>query len=99
MDYTMAYRISDDATIERFELNALVHAISRIVQYDLTEPVIITDSLNTLILFEGAPPTSEPSIVQACRELLFSHKIRLTICWIPAHCGLYFNEPADQLAK
>ena len=78
MDYITAYRINDGATIDSVELNALVHGISRIVRYHLTEPVIITDSLNTLRLFEGAPPTSESSIVQACRELLFSHNIRLT---------------------
>ena len=99
MDYTTAYRINDGAAIDSIELNALVHAITRVVQFDLTEPVIITDSLNTLRLFEGAPPASESSIVHACRELLLSHNIRLTICWIPAHSGFYFNELADQLAK
>ena len=99
VDYITAYRINDGATIDSVELNALVHAISRIVQFDLKEPVIITDSLNTLRLFERAPPTSEPPIIQACRELVRTHSIRLTICWIPAHSGLYFNELADQLAK
>ena len=98
IDRASAYRINDGASIDNIELNALARAITVSLKNDLTEPVFVTDSLNTLRRFEGVPPAFEISTVQACRELL-SRCISPTICWIPAHTGVYYNEIADHLAK
>ena len=56
--------------------------------------VFLTDALSVLEAIKGG---NEPELMESLRELTETHRVSLQ--WIPAHCGIPGNEAADRLAK
>ena len=56
--------------------------------------VFLTDALSVLEAIKGG---NEQELMESLRELTETHRVSLQ--WIPAHCGIPGNEAADRLAK
>jgi ribonuclease HI len=62
------------------------------------EIVMITDSLNTIMIAESRTPTKSP-MTQTIRKMLDQEKPRITLLWVFSHKKIPGNDKADQAAK
>ena len=99
-------RITDNNSITTAELVAIRESLKRLQETETTDTkiAILTDSLSAAqILKEPLRPHARPElandILKLAQRLKRMHKTDVSICWIPAHCGILGNEKADANAK
>ncbi|XP_045497623.1 uncharacterized protein LOC123695755 [Colias croceus] len=86
------------------EALAILEAVSYILSHDMDQSIICSDSqscLNSLCSNLFRAKIKHPIILKI-KELLFEcheRNIRVTLTWIPSHCGILGNESADWCAK
>ena len=80
----------------RAEVEALKLAVETVQEgpQDCTQVVFLTDALSVL---EALSNNKEQELMILLKSLSRTHRVSLQ--WIPAHCGIKGNEEADQLAK
>ena len=80
----------------RAEVEALKLAVETVQDgpQDCTQVVFLTDALSVL---EALSNNKEQELMILLKSLSRTHRVSLQ--WIPAHCGIKGNEEADQLAK
>ena len=78
------------------EEQALIHAVDQIVECrsNCQQIALFTDAKSVLEALEG---NRLPGLARKLKQLSSYH--RVTLQWIPAHCGIPGNETADGLAK
>ena len=96
-------RISDNVAIASAELTAIKNALKLIEPGEIREWAILTDSLTSVQAINNYNKKSaRPDLLQEIHES-YTHLIslghKITIVWIPSHCGIEGNEKADTLAK
>ena len=67
-----------------------------------SDVVIFTDCLSSLQAVENwknKPSKLMEKLLKLCHDVRSLYGIEITLQWIPAHCGIFGNEKADQLAK
>ena len=67
-----------------------------------SDVVIFSDCLSSLEAIENwknKPSKLIEKLLQMCHDVSSLYGIEITLQWIPAHCGIFGNEKADQLAK
>ncbi len=80
------------------EIDAIFQAISLIVKHNISNSVIITDSLNAVNSF-SKPEVFAEQIIHVCIELANRMISPPAIVWIPGHVGVHEHDTADMLAK
>jgi ribonuclease HI len=64
-----------------------------------TSYAIFTDSKSLMSSLESNDWRDKHGVLNACKLNLAKIKKKLTICWVPSHCGTFGNEKADWLAS
>lgn len=97
------FRVSNKASIFSCEAMAILSALREYSNTSKPEILIFSDSKSVLqALLPNKKPNSKSYLIWEILSLLFDLKQRNTnvfLYWIPAHCGIKFNEMADQAAK
>ena len=63
---------------------------------------IFTDSqsaLEAITSFKDKPTSLLEQLLLTCHNVSKNHEIKITLQWIPGHCGIVGNEKGDSLAK
>jgi hypothetical protein len=74
-------------------------AISLIVQLDIAQPLILSDSLHIAEQLKNVPQVFCGNLMHTCRSLITNNKLNLKICWIPGHRNIQNNDTVDYLAR
>ena len=94
----LAYRLSDNISVNTAELDAIFQAISLIIKYGIQRPVILTDSLNAINALSN-PAIFCDSTVHVCLDLISNMTTPPVISYIPGHVGIPEHDAVDRLAK
>ena len=86
------------------ELNAILMALTYICNIPLAKfnIVICVDSTSVLFALQNWDCKMRRDIVYEVKYLIhciISRGIGVEFCWVPSHCGLYWNKISDKLAK
>lgn len=94
-----SFALPDNTSIFSAELYAILQATHFIRDMLPLSVVILTDSLSAIQAIEAQK--DQPLIKEILLKISESHKLgsQVSICWIPAHCGIAGNESADAAAK
>uniref|UniRef100_A0AAG5DGL5 Reverse transcriptase domain-containing protein n=1 Tax=Anopheles atroparvus TaxID=41427 RepID=A0AAG5DGL5_ANOAO len=97
------YKLEKPCSIFIAELAAIFCALTKINTKAPGEYFIFTDSLSAVEALKSVKAIRSSNIfVNKILELLcelFDKEFRISLIWIPAHCGIPGNEKADALAK
>lgn len=98
---SLVLRIDERASVFTAELYALQLAVDFILEKELTESVIFSDSLRALDA-GCSLYLSKHALVATLQHKVFtaSHgSKRVVFFWVPSHVGIPGNEVADRLAR
>ena len=98
------YFIGKHFSIFTAELYAILMALHCIIESSLSPFCILfcVDSKSVLQALNNDYSKVRPNIVFEIHQLIHTiilNGIRIDFCWIPSHCGLYWNEVVDIVAK
>lgn len=102
MEHSPFYRISSAASIFTAESTAIDIAVNVIMEKDIKNSVIFTDSQNASSVNQLLLLPRKERLIIALKNKLFQAHLRglnMKLIWIPAHHGISENEMADYLAK
>lgn len=99
-----SYYIGKHKSIFTAELTAIIMALEFLNKYpgDLHKVVLCVDSKSVLTSIKNVKLNIRPEMVFEIVNLvhlLSNRHIEITFFWVPSHCGLYYNEKVDILAK
>ncbi|XP_035787847.1 uncharacterized protein LOC118464517 [Anopheles albimanus] len=98
-----SYRLQQPCSVYVAELAAVFYALLLISARPSDQYFIFTDSLSVVeaLRSEGSVKSSEYFVRKILETLctLFNKAFRISLVWLPAHCGIPGNEKADCLAK
>ena len=72
------------------------------IQLAIFHFLICVDSKSVVYVLQNWACKMRRDLVYEGRHLIYcimSRGIRIEFCWIPSHCGFYWNELSDELAK
>ena len=98
------YYIGRDFSIFTAELYAILMALRCIIEHSLSPFCILfcVDSKSVLHALQNDYSKVRPDIVLEIHHLVHVitiNGIGIDFCWVPSHCGLYWNEVVDKLAR
>jgi ribonuclease HI len=97
IESTIKRRQFSQNSIYSAEHSAIINAIYSTASYN-QKPVIITDSLSTIIAVSDRKRSKNPK-TQLIRKLIDQVSTNITLLWVPSHVGIPENEAADDAAK
>ena len=72
------------------------------IQLAIFNFLICVDSKSVVYVLQNWACKMRRDLVYEGKHLIYcivSRSIRIEFCWIPSHCGFYWNELSDELAK
>ena len=104
LNITKSYYLGKDHSIFTAELIAILMALNTInsMPKQFISIAICVDSQSVLQSLKNNNPNERPEIIfeiQYNINTLINKGTIVTFCWVPSHCGLKYNEWADQAAK
>lgn len=97
-----SYKISDHASIFTAECMAILCAVKRVIECNLTNVIIFSDSESVLKALYNVSSGKSCPIINDLRQKLAvacESNISIKLVWTPAHIGVAGNEKADENAK
>nr|CAH7732038.1 unnamed protein product [Callosobruchus chinensis] len=92
-------KLPDETTVLTGELYAIWEALRYIAQEPALNWLIITDSLNSLLLIKKLYCKNPlVNLIKEQMAFLSTRKV-IALLWVPSHSGIEGNEKADSLAK
>lgn len=95
LSWSFSIRLPDYTPIFIAELLAIVLALRKLPENQLSA-VVVTDSRSVCASLSS---TSNTTILNVFQNLVPTTLQKVTLLWVPGHCGLHLNEMADLLAR
>ena len=94
------YKIEGHLSIFSIEAIAILKALEKIKEKEDKNAVIYSDSKSVLQAIKGGDQ-SNGHLLEIRKQLdqLIVEDYRISLCWVPAHVGIWGNEKADEEAK
>ena len=101
---TKSYFLGKTVSIFSAELVAILKALDYLLDFPqiIFKAVIFVDSKSVLNALNGFNLDTRPDLIIEISHMIHYLKLKgtdITFCWVPSHCGLYWNERADVSAK
>ena len=97
------FKLSEHASIYSAEAIAIGEAIQYILDHNISNSLICSDSRSVLeATFRSNPSSLTSHLIFKIRNLLYlanQNKLNISLIWIPGHIGIDGNEIVDSLAK
>ena len=99
-----SFYIGKGFSIFTSELYAILMALNYInsLSYDIYNILLCVDSKSVLRSLKQTENVIRNDIICEIKHLIHcisSSGVGINFCWVPSHCGLYWNEVSDKLAK
>lgn len=101
-----SYYLGKGVSIFACELVAILMALTKILDLKLNifQIVVCVDLMSVLDALQTcrSSSTERPELTFEIKHLIHSLFItgsKISFCWLPSHCGFWFNECADRAAK
>ena len=94
-------RLPNKLSIYTAEMIAIIKAMEWIINKNITNTVIFSDSLSSIMSIQSAR-SSRPDLLsrfQELQDIIHNKNLNLIIEWVPAHINIKGNELADKYAK
>lgn len=94
-------KLPKEASIFTAEAYAILEALESIESQNIKAALILSDSKSVLQSISNFRQSESPIIqsIVAIFNKLYNQGCDIVFMWIKAHCGLYYNEQVDKLAK
>jgi len=99
LDYSFSIRIPDNLSRYVAEAVAIHEAIKLIQIYEIDKVVVVSDALNVLKDICLNSSIVRPHLINVLYILLSTFSNKVTLLWVPSHCGITNHDKADMLAK
>ena len=101
---THSFNIGKYKSIFTCELIAILMALNFLITYprNIFQILFCVDSLSVLQALESISLKQRPELIIEITHLIHFLQMKgtdISFCWIPSHCGLFYNEKADIAAK
>jgi ribonuclease HI len=96
------FRLSDNVSVYTAEMVAIIESLRFILNHQIKQAIIVTDSLSVLQSIQSGVSHSRPNLLEELKSYITNISNaagNLTFIWVPSHCGIFGNECADKLAK
>ena len=97
----IAKRIPDKLSVYTSEMVAVILGLQWVENVRPDKVVICVDSVSVLLSLQSLKSSREDLLMEIHQSLyrLYSTRIKVSFCWVPAHVGIEGNEKADTVAK
>ncbi|XP_011705817.1 PREDICTED: uncharacterized protein LOC105461018 [Wasmannia auropunctata] len=102
IDFIITHKLPSFVSIFTAEVWAILHAIIAIIDLNITEANIFTDSRSVLMALASSDHKQGNYLIHRIKKKLIAAERegrKIILCWVPAHKGIPGNEKADRLAK
>jgi ribonuclease HI len=96
---SITHRSSDFLSSYTVELLAIRQALYVILENNILNPVILSDSYTVLRDLRVMVSNTNPTLMLEVCNILTTSNLQIRFCYIPGHCNIPGNSEADFLAK